>query len=365
LEATIVASVEIKGVSKSFSGRDQVTALADFDLKVRDGELVAILGPSGCGKSTLLRCVAGLERPSEGEIVIGGTVVSSRERWVPPERRGLGMVFQSYALWPHMTVFENLAFPMKMRGQRRQEIRSSVLSSLETVGLAGKENRLPSQLSGGQQQRVALARAIISNPKLLLFDEPLSNLDVNLREAMRIELRELKQRLVWTGLYVTHDRAEAVHLADRIVILCDGVIQQIGTGAELYSQPANLFVAQFMGDINLIPAGSALFDKRRGEIPAPARSDRDDGTVAIRPEWIRLEPAATSEPLERAWRGRIRLATDLGWYVEYVVDIDGLELKARGSSGTGLREDNEVDMCPDLRRALYFPEQQSLSQGES
>ncbi|HLJ21624.1 MAG TPA: ABC transporter ATP-binding protein [Stellaceae bacterium] len=329
-----------------------MAALGDFSLDVRDGELVAILGPSGCGKSTLLRCVAGLERPDLGEISIDGTIVASPARWVPPERRQLGMVFQSYALWPHLTVAENLAFPLRMLGRRKDDIADRIGAALNSVGLSGKEHRLPSQLSGGQQQRVALARAIISNPRLLLFDEPLSNLDVNLREAMRIELRALKQALGWTGLYVTHDRSEAVHLADRIVVLRGGAIQQIGTGSELYERPANLFVAEFVGELSAIPARSPLLAGFFARRPAPARGE----IVAFRPEAISLSRPAPGAAAQGAWRGRIKLATNLGWYTEYVLEIDSIEFKVRAAAGPLYRLGEELAVSADFSRAMRFTE---------
>lgn len=349
----MTSTLSIHSISKRFSGRDKVAALTEFDLEVGKGEVVAILGPSGCGKSTLLRCVAGLDRPDSGVISINGTVVSDEKRWIPPERRGLGMVFQSYALWPHLTVVENLAFPLRMAGRGKAEAATTIQSALTTVGLSGKEDRLPSQLSGGQQQRVALARAIIANPKLLLFDEPLSNLDVNLREAMRIELRTLRSSLGWTGLYVTHDRAEAVHLADRIVVLREGRVQQIGIGEELYERPVNRFVAEFMGDVNAIPVTAPCLADVHGTLP-DALAKADAGFIAFRPEYISI--AAPSANKNGGMPGRVKMAINLGWYVEYIVVVDGAEIKVRGTSQRSYYSGDPVVVTPEPTHALHFPE---------
>ncbi|HUN47415.1 MAG TPA: ABC transporter ATP-binding protein, partial [Stellaceae bacterium] len=241
---------QIRGLSKSFGSRRVVD---DVSLDVADGEFVVILGPSGCGKTTTLRLVAGLEAPDAGSIAIDGRTVSApAERlFVRPERRGIGMVFQSYAIWPHMTVFENVAFPLRVRRLRGADIAAKVRAVLERVGLAGEAQRPATQLSGGQMQRVALARALVYDPALLLFDEPLSNLDLKLRERLRVELRELQQRAGITSLYVTHDQAEAVELADRIVVMEGGKVAQVGPPAELYRRPRTRFVAEFIADANI------------------------------------------------------------------------------------------------------------------
>jgi iron(III) transport system ATP-binding protein len=231
-----------------------VPAVCGVSFSVMPGEQLTLLGPSGCGKTTTLRAIAGLEQPSSGEIRIGGNPVYSSARGinVPAEKRGLSMVFQSYAIWPHMTVFENVAYGLRVRRESRQDIAQKVERALEMVQMRDYGERRASQLSGGQQQRVALARAFIFSPAVLLFDEPLSNLDAKLRADMRLELRELQHRLGITSVYVTHDLEEALAISDRIVVMRNGLIEQIGTPSEIYNLPRNAFVADFVGSANLI-----------------------------------------------------------------------------------------------------------------
>jgi iron(III) transport system ATP-binding protein len=246
-----MTSVILEKLSKHYGPVKAVNAIG---LAIEEGEFVAFLGPSGCGKTTTLRCIAGLEEPSDGVIRFDGKVVSSPEGSLPPEQRQIGMVFQSYAVWPHMTVAENIAFGLKLkRGLSRAGVGANVAKALHTVGLADFAGRGVHQLSGGQQQRVALARAIALEPRLLLFDEPLSNLDAKLREQMRMELRQLQQRLGITSIYVTHDQEEAMVIADRIVLMEGGRIAQIGTPADIYTNPASVFVASFVGAANVLP----------------------------------------------------------------------------------------------------------------
>ncbi|MBC7093745.1 ABC transporter ATP-binding protein [Candidatus Bipolaricaulota bacterium] len=233
-------------------------AVKDLDLEITTGEFVTLLGPSGCGKTTTLRCLAGLEEPDTGEIFFGDRCVFSSTRGVivPPGKRGIGLVFQSYALWPHMTVFQNVAFGLSKKGLSRAEIRARVQEMLALLGLNGYEGRYPSELSGGQQQRVALARMVVTQPEILLFDEPLSNLDAKLRMTLRAELKRLHGEIGATTVYVTHDQLEALTLSTRIAVMKDGVVQQMGTPQEVYHFPGNLFVAEFMGNptTNLFPA---------------------------------------------------------------------------------------------------------------
>ena len=241
-EATDASAVGVKleGINLSF-GKTHV--LKGIDLQIEPGEFFAFLGPSGCGKTTLLRLIAGFESAQEGRVIIGDQEVSH----LPPWRRNLGMVFQSYALWPHMTVRKNVAFGLEERHVPRNEIKERVDMALDLVGLLDLAKRRPSQLSGGQQQRVALARTIVIEPQVLLLDEPLSNLDAKLRVQMRRELRQLQRKLSLTTIFVTHDQEEANTTADRIAVINDGIVQQIGTPMELYDRPANLFVANFFG----------------------------------------------------------------------------------------------------------------------
>jgi iron(III) transport system ATP-binding protein len=246
-----VTDVAIEGLEKDFGG---FRALHGIDLGIADGEFVTLLGPSGCGKTTTLRCLAGLEAPSAGSVRVGSELFACAERgiFVPPEKRSVGMVFQSYALWPHMTVRSNVAYPLKLARRPRDEIRSRVREILERIGLADREGEMAAALSGGQQQRIALARALVARPSLMLFDEPLSNLDAKLRYGMRNEIRSLHDAYGMTSVYVTHDQEEAIALSDRIVVMNEGNIEQIGTPRELYTRPANVFVADFMGFQNLL-----------------------------------------------------------------------------------------------------------------
>ncbi len=271
-----MASLTLRGLRKEFNGQ---AILHGIDLDVADGEFVVLVGPSGCGKSTLLRCVAGLEAIDGGELRIDGRVVND----VPPARRGLAMVFQSYALYPHMTVAENLSFGLRMAGTPRAQIDAAVARAAQTLQIGHLLGRKPAALSGGQRQRVAIGRAIVRQPGAFLFDEPLSNLDAALRGQMRIELARLHAELKSTTLYVTHDQAEAMTLADRVVVLHGGRVEQIGAPMTLYREPANTFVAGFLGSprINLLP-GALL-----GE-PAVA-------TLGVRPE--HLQPAAAGQGL--------------------------------------------------------------------
>ncbi len=243
-----MAFIEIQHLYKHFK---DVVAINRIQLKVKQGEMLTLLGPSGCGKTTTLRCIAGLEKPEEGDIVIDGKPMLSKG-FVPPSKRGIGMVFQNYAVWPHMKLFNNIAYGLKIQKVPKSDIRQRVQQVLELVGLGGLDDRYPDQLSGGQQQRVALARALVTNPKVLLLDEPLSNLDAKLREELRFEIKSLVRRMGITSVYVTHDQAEAMVISDRIVVMDSGNVVQIGKPQEIYKTPANKFVADFIGTMNFI-----------------------------------------------------------------------------------------------------------------
>ena len=289
-------STEIRNIVMDFNG---FKALNGISLKIHDGEFIAVLGPSGCGKTTLLRLLAGFNHPSSGEIRIGEQVVANRDYVLPPNERFISMVFQSYALWPHMSVRKNVEFPIKNSKFVSPEIRSNCDSRVQEligmVGLTGMEKRLPAQLSGGQRQRVALARALAVNPDLLLMDEPLSNLDTELRVEMRREIKELHQKTKVTVVYVTHDQSEALALADRIVVMNQGQIEQVGTPQEIYSHPATPFVAKFVGRSNLIagtwsadtftPAGSTACWE--GSQVAPVF--RESGHYPVKPEHLQVK----------------------------------------------------------------------------
>jgi iron(III) transport system ATP-binding protein len=244
-----MAFIEIRDLYKEFK---KVVAVNRIRLEIEKGEMLTLLGPSGCGKTTTLRCIAGLERPEGGDIVIDGNPMLSRG-FVQPSKRGIGMVFQNYAVWPHMKVYKNIVYGLKLQKTPKKEMKQRAKSVLELVGLSGLEDRYPSQLSGGQQQRVALARALVRNPKVLLLDEPLSNLDAKLREELRFEIKSLVRRMGITSVYVTHDQAEAMVISDRIAVMDSGNVVQLGTAQEIYQKPANKFVADFIGTMNFIP----------------------------------------------------------------------------------------------------------------
>ena len=280
-----MATVSIKNVTKAFG--DNVV-LKEFNAEFQDGEFITLLGPSGCGKTTMLRMIAGFEKPTNGELCIDGELVSGGKVFIPPEKRGVGMVFQSYAVWPHMNVFDNVAYPLSIRHTPKTEIKNAVERVLAIVHLSQYAQRFPNQLSGGQQQRVALARALVAEPKLLLLDEPLSNLDAKLRESMRFEIKEIQRKLGITVVYVTHDQTEAMTMSDRIFLINRGLIQQCGTPQEIYNTPANQFVADFLGKVDFFKGevrdGKIVFPSMGGQ-SIPYSGDRTGRVdAAIRPE---------------------------------------------------------------------------------
>jgi len=292
--------IRIKGVTKRyFSAGKAIIALDDVNLDIPANHIFTLLGPSGCGKTTLLRCIVGLETPDAGEIRIGDEVVFSRDRniSVPTEKRGLGMVFQTYAIWPHMNVFDNVAYPLQIRSVPKETIRERVAKTLAFVRLEGMEQRPATKLSGGQQQRVALARALVAEPKVILFDEPLSNLDAKLREETRKELRAFLGKLKITAVYVTHDRIEALALSDTIAIMRDGKIIEVGAPKQIYFDAEHRFVADFIGRANLIQAkvkgeegGHTVVECGLGTIACERRdiAAGSEVTLCVRPEFIRL-----------------------------------------------------------------------------
>ena len=327
--------IRIKELRKSFLARHgTVRALQGIDLEIAEGEFCVLLGPSGCGKTTTLRCVAGLERPESGEIEIGGVTVSSPEAgiYVATEKRDIGMVFQSYAIWPHMSVFQNVAFPLTDGHRRvaRTLVQEKVRQALRLVRLDGLGDRPATDLSGGQQQRVAMARALVTEPKILLMDEPLSNLDARLREEMRVELKKITRSISVTTLYVTHDQAEALSLGDRVCVMNEGEILQTGPPHEVYARPKNLFVAKFVGEMNLIKATVAdqsqvlcPLGKVRCKVPLAFASGKEV-TLAIRPEHLAvLRP---TEQNENGVRGRIITKNYLGDAALLEVEINGTAL---------------------------------------
>ncbi|MFL5255366.1 MAG: ABC transporter ATP-binding protein [Rhodopila sp.] len=314
----------------------EVVAVNGISFNINAGELVTLLGPSGCGKTSTLRAIAGLEDPSSGVIRLGGqTMYSSTERRnVPTEKRSLSMVFQSYAIWPHMSVAENVAYGLTLRKLPRAEIDQIVRRTLDMVRMGGYADRPASKLSGGQQQRVAVARAIAFSPTVLLFDEPLSNLDAKLRTEMRVELRELQRQLDVTSVYVTHDQEEALAISDRIIVMDHGVIEQIGTPEAIYNRPASLFVADFVGAANLIPGrvvDGGGFETIGGVRLAVADGGKADGTtVALRSSYVGLRPAGTAAPDGmNVAEGSIHRRMFHGDFIQYVVDWPAGQLIVR------------------------------------
>jgi iron(III) transport system ATP-binding protein len=367
-----MAAVEIRALTKSY-GEHQV--LRDLNIEVAEGEFLTLLGPSGCGKTTTLRCVAGLERADGGEVRIGGTVVASGASrvFVPPNKRDIGMVFQSYALWPHMTVAANVAYPLRMRRKAGGSTRQQVADILETVGMAAYAQRHVTDLSGGQQQRVALARAMVAKPGLLLFDEPLSNLDAKLRRDMRREIRAAHDASGGSSIYVTHDQEEAITLSDRVVVLRGGVVQQVGAPRDIYEHPVNSFVADFVGYDNILAGtvaetsdrgcavvlgggGGSGAGERGGAGPVWAANGQvKDATaggsvlVAVRAEHLTVEPlAAAGDIPDGALAGLVGSRTYTGQHVEYVVEVGAQRLLARmtveqhAAAGAGLAVGEKV-----------------------
>jgi len=287
------------GISNVGCDYGRFTAVQDFSLDIATGEFVSLLGPSGCGKTTMLRMIAGFLAPTRGTIALNGRTISSAQGVLPPEHRGMSMIFQSYAIWPNMTVYQNVAFGLELRRLPADEIRKRVAQMLEVVRLGAQAGRYPSELSGGQQQRVALARAVVVQPEVLLLDEPLSNLDANLREEMRLEIRRMHEEFKITTVYVTHDQAEAMVASDRIVVMQGGRIEQVDTPRRIYQAPATRFVASFIGRTNFLTGrrvGSAFdfgaFTLAADRLPA-GMSARAIGLVSIRPHSIRLLPAGS------------------------------------------------------------------------
>jgi iron(III) transport system ATP-binding protein len=354
-----MSKVILQQVSKHFG---ETVAVEDFNAEIADGEFVSFLGPSGCGKTTTLRMVAGFLEPTAGEIVIGDRLVSSSAQRIsiPPERRHIGMVFQSYAVWPHKNVFENVAYPLRIQKKKKAEIQTKVERVLGLVKLAGMGDRFPHQLSGGQQQRVALGRALVMEPDVMLLDEPLSNLDAKLREEMRFEIKDLQARIGVTIIYVTHDQAEAMAMSDRIFIMNAGRTLQVGTPKEIYEQPADRFVADFIGLTNLLPCEVAgpdrvVLDGTQGAAvacPVPAGiSGR--ALISIRPEHIELTTAG------EGIAGEVVRAVYLGRTVDYRIRVGQAELRAEGQATAPLREGDRVRLA--VRQAMVF----SLSLPES
>ena len=351
--------VSVSGLEKKFrrANGEWTNAVDGVTIDIRAGELVVVLGSSGCGKTTLLRCIAGLEQPTGGEIRSAGKLMSSaRGQLVPPERRNFGMMFQSYAVWPHMSVFKNVAYPLVARHVRRSEIEQRVTRALELAGIAHLRDEFSSQLSGGQQQRVALARCLVADPSVILFDEPLSNVDAKVREDLRIEILAMKERIGFGGLYVTHDQEEAMAIADRIAVMDKGRIVQIGTPREIYDQPQDLFVARFVGNLSTWngtvrtvagESGRAVVETDLGDVEVDGALVPDGINVgdavllAVRPEQIEIAAGADAGP-GNAFKGTVVREVFRGTYNDCAVDLGGVTLHARVDNLRRLEEGTAV-----------------------
>ena len=352
--------VEIKNLTKTFpvfgNKAEEMYAVNNVSLSIEPGELVTLLGPSGCGKTTLLRMVAGFLVPTAGEIYIGDKEVSQ----IPPNKRNVGMMFQSYALFPHMTVYENVAYGLKLKHMDKSEVNEKVKSILSLMQIEQYASRFPNEISGGQQQRVALARAVVTEPSVLLFDEPLSNLDAKLREYMREELRKIQQRVGITSIYVTHDQSEAMAISDKVVIMRSGVVQQTGSAMDIYAHPKDKFVAGFIGKSNYVKpdcvksvsgniADAVIFGKEVKISAAEGCSSAEECTCMIRPEDIKItkDGPIPAKVVSKAYFGQ---------YVQYFMDICGqtVEQMDFSQSNARLNEGDEirVDVVDESLRLL-------------
>ena len=360
--------VSVRNLVKRYrSKRGEVLALDDVSIDIARSERVVLLGPSGCGKTTLLRCVAGLEQPDEGEIEINGVTVFSASRgiFVPPESRGISMMFQSYALWPHMTVAGNVLYPLENRaGSDRNANMRKVDTALAMVACDGLQNRYPGQLSGGQQQRVALARAVIANDGIVLFDEPLSNVDAKVREQLRLELITLQRKLGFAWLYVTHDQTEATAVADRIAVFRSGQIAQLGSPQEIYNRPRSRYVAEFMGSSNTVAGMVAACDAQatvvRTEIGTfhlqsnEHASVGDMVTIMFRPEQIEIRKGATAPTGPNSFQGHFEASMFLGNCSEHAILIGEHRLIARSMLDMEFDSQEKVTITIDQQHARMF-----------
>jgi iron(III) transport system ATP-binding protein len=356
-----MARIDIEHLSKHYAA-GALAAVSELNLQIADNRFVTLLGPSGCGKTTTLRLIAGYIKPDTGTIKVNGAVVSSPDGVVPPDKRGMGMVFQNYAVWPHKTVFENVAFGLQLRRLAGEEVRTRVMRMLDLVGLQGFEARLPNQLSGGQQQRVALARSLVVEPGILLLDEPLSNLDAKLRERMRVELKQIQRRTGITFVYVTHDQAEALALSDDIAVMHGGALQQFGPPRAVYSKPANRIVADFMGQVNFVPARVTQAQDGHGRVSIEGGLDLaielPSGIaagaavdLAVRPENIRLHPDGALMP---GLPGKIAELTFLGNTNEYMVVSGGQRIRVQTHPTQVFNVDDPVRIEFDPAQCTVF-----------
>lgn len=360
--------IDIRNLVKRFRTKyGEVLAADNVCLEIEKAELITLLGPSGCGKTTTLRCIAGLERPDSGDVLIDGAPMFS-QGFVPPAKRGIGMVFQNYAVWPHMTVFANVAYGLKLERVPRRTREARVREMLDIVGLAGLERRYPGQMSGGQQQRVALARALMRHPKVLLLDEPLSNLDAKLREKMRFEIRDIVSRMEMTAVYVTHDQAEAMVLSDRVAIMDQGKLVQVARPDEIYHMPASRFVADFIGTTNIVEgqveeilddAGLVALRTGLGRTLCSARDMAaltKGGSVylSVRPEDIEV----TNNPREardNSYAGTITGRAYLGHLLYLFISVHGTAIRAQCHPRHAGSEGEETGIYLDPAKCVVLP----------
>ena len=363
--------VTVNGLRKRYG---DVWAVDDISFEIEEGKLLVLLGPSGCGKTTTLRCIGGLETAQAGEIIVDGKAVTSVSSgiFLQPEARGMGMVAQSYAIWPHMNVYENIAFPLRMRKESKEDIAERVKDALEVVRLGGLGDRNATDLSGGQQQRVALARAIVGRPKVLLFDEPLSNLDAKLREHMRYLLKEIQREINITAVYVTHDQAEAMGLGDELLVMNFGKIEQRGRAREIYCDPATRFVAEFIGVANMFEGtlvdttsseeGTVLVRLGEGNegpvMKCLGASSTLDGRVVVlvRPEWFNLS-VQKPQQAENVLTGTVHTAHYLGERAEMLVNTNLGEVRITAGGDEAFDEGTQVHLTIDATKAIALPAQ--------
>jgi len=365
-------SVSIRNLRKEFRRRngDRVVAIDNVSLDIMSGQLVVLLGPSGCGKTTLLRCIAGLEQPDSGRIEISGRCVFDSDAGVsvPAERRDISMMFQSYALWPHMTAFENIEYAVRSRGKTRAYAEERCTQTLDQIRISELRNSYPSQMSGGQQQRVALARALAVEPQVILFDEPLSNVDAKLRDQLRLELALMQRRLHFSGVYVTHDQIEALQLADLVAVMGSGRVHQLGTPKQIYNSPVSKYVATFIGQANELSGtvtdaedGSEGTERTvrtaigdlRCRLAAGTCSRGDNVAVIVRPENVQVSTAPTNS--SNCWRAKIDATIFSGVYSDYRLTVGEAVIVAWTSQRDLLADHAEVYVTIDPRQALAFP----------
>jgi iron(III) transport system ATP-binding protein len=363
--------IRVAELKKSFeTERNRLAAVDGVSFEIPEGRIFTLLGPSGCGKTTTMRCVAGLEKPEAGEIVIGGEAVfsSARRVFVPPNKRSIGMVFQSYAIWPHMTVFDNVAFPLIVAKRPRAEVRERVADVLKVVGLSGLDDRPAPRLSGGQQQRVALARALVKRPRVLLLDEPLSNLDAKLREEMRFEIRQLQRQLRITTLYVTHDQGEALALSDLIGVMRAGKILAVGKPQEIYNRPTNRFVAEFVGlanflDGKVVETGGDVLGVVETALHGPIRctvlatlTAGEAVSVSVRPEHIRLfRETPPPEVKDNVLAGSVKVVSFMGEFNDCQITVGETTFRVRTDPFVRPRRGEQVYLHLDAESCVAVP----------